>query len=168
MDFQSTEKTPFITDSIKHYAAIGILLLMSCLLGLFVPTISSDSSSQMIALSFLVVLGIIGMLAVILELPVITVVRFAFIASFFFKGELNFYKIDEIEDPSGFNISLTLLTGLILLGYDLFIGNKTCRVKVFPPTFSILIVALFICATMSVIYGGSNLLGWFSLWSFST
>ena len=168
MDFQSNEKTPFITDSIKQYAVIGILLAMACLFGLFVPTVSSSSSSQMIGLSFVAVLGIVGILAVILELPVITVVRFAFIASFFFKGELNFYKIDEIEDPSGFNISLTFLTGLILLGYDLFIGNKTCRVKIFPATFSILTAELFFCAIVSVIYSGSTLLGWFSVWSFST
>ena len=166
MDFQSNEKTSFITDSVKHYAAIGILLVMASLFGLFVPTI--DSSSQMIGLSFVAFFVIVVVLAVILELPVITVVRFAFIASFFFKGELNFYKIDEIEDPSGFNISLTFLTGIILLGYDLFIGNKVHRVSIFPTAFSVLIAALFFCAILSVIYSGSFLISWFSVWSFST
>ncbi|HEX9960006.1 MAG TPA: O-antigen ligase family protein [Pyrinomonadaceae bacterium] len=150
------------------FAVVCSMLLAACLLGAAVIGISGGSSSQTLAFGALACIGIGGIVCLVLELPLITAVRFAFIGSFFFKADLNFYKLDEIEDPSGFNLSLTLLTGLILLIYDRFSEDDGRREKLFPTAFSVLLAALFACAALSVLYGSSGLLGWFSLWSFST
>jgi len=162
------EKAPTFSESTKQIALICALLFGACFFGVAVITVGGGSNSQTLALGALAFLAIGAVACLILELPVIAVARFAFIASFFFKGEVNFYKINELEDPSGFNLSLTLLTGLILLIYDRFDEDETGRVKVFPGLFSFLTIALFICAAVSVIYAGSAPLGWFSLWSFLT
>ncbi len=150
-------------------AVVGVMLLAACLLGAAVAGVGAGSSGQTLAVGALALIAVGGVACLVLELPLVTAVRFAFIASFFFKADLNFYKIDEIEDPSGFNISLTFVTALILLIYDQFAapgGGR--REKLFPTAFSVLLAALFVCALASVLYGGAGLLGWFSLWSFST
>jgi len=167
MNVRATKKS-VINESAGQFATICALFVGACILGAVVITAGGGSNSQTLALGVLALVAIGGIACVCLELPVITVVRFAFIASFFFKGEVNFYKIDELEDPSGFNLSLTLLTALILLFYDQFDRKETTGEKVFPAAFSFLFSALFICAAISVLYSGSPMLGWFSLWSFST
>ena len=160
------EKTFDFKETAKQSALIGGLFFGACLLGAAIVGVGGGSDSQTLAFGALVLFAIGAAVCFVLELPVITAVRFVFIASFFFKADVNLYKIDEIEDPSGFNLSLTLLMALILLIYDQFADKS--RVKVFPTTFSILSAALFICAVVSVLYSGSNLLGWFSVWSFLT
>lgn len=150
------------------FAVVCLMLLAACLLGAAVVGASGGSSAQTLALGVLACLAIGGAACFVLELPLIMLVRFAFIASFFFKADLNFYKLDEIEDPSGFNISLTLATALILLLYDQFAEAGEGREKLFPAAFSITLALLFVCALASVLYSGLGLLGWFSLWSFST
>lgn len=159
-------KTSTFSETLKQFAVIGGLFFGACILGVAVIGIGGGSNSQTLAIGMLCLFAVAGVAWLILELPVIPAVRFVFIFSFFFKADLNFYKIDEIEDPSGFNISLTLITALILLIYDQFADDS--REKIFPLTFSLMLSALFGCAVISVIYGGSNLLGWFSVWSFLT
>lgn len=151
----------------KLYLLIFALFFGACLLGASVITLGGDSGSKVLALGALAFSAVAFAACIALELPVIKIVRFAFIASFFFKGDLNFYKINEIEDPSGFNVSLTLLTALILLVYDQFIDDESTAEKIFPFSFSFLCSALFVSALVSVLYSGSEMLGWFSLWSFS-
>jgi O-antigen ligase len=162
------KKTALTAGAILPFAVVCLMLLAACLLGAAVIGISGGSSSQTLAVGALACVAIGGIVCLALQLPLITVVRFAFIASFFFKADLNFYKLDEIEDPSGFNLSLTLVSGLILLIYDRFAEDDGGREKLFPTAFSILLAALFVCAAVSVLYGNSGLLGWFSLWSFLT
>lgn len=163
------KKTAFAAGAMLPSAAIvGVMLLAACLLGAAVIGVGAGSSGQTLAVGALALIAVGGCACLVLELPLITAVRFAFIASFFFKADLNFYKIDEIEDPSGFNISLTLVTALILFVYDRFADDGGGREKLFPTAFSVLLAALFVCALASVLYGGAGLLGWFSLWSFST
>ncbi|MDQ4123382.1 MAG: O-antigen ligase family protein [Acidobacteriota bacterium] len=162
------EKTTAFLVTALPFAAIGLLLLTGGLLGASVASIGGGAGAKTLLIGAAVFAAIAVVVCFVLELPIIAFVRLAFIASFFFKGELNFYKIDEIEDPSGFNLSLTLLTGLILLIYDQFDDREDFREKLFPTAFSILLAALLICAVASVIYGGSTLLGWFSIWSFLT
>ena len=164
----ASKTTTFGAATILPLAIVCLLLLGACLLGATVISIGGASSSQTLAIGSIAFLAIGAIACFVLELPLITVVRFAFIASFFFKGEVNFYKINEIEDPSGFNLSLTLLTGLILLVYDWFVDEENVGEKLFPTAFWILLAALLLCAVLSVIYGGSTLLGWFSVWSFLT
>jgi hypothetical protein len=167
MEVRETGKSTFFTAAAIPFAAVCAVFLAACLLGAGIIAFGAGSSSQIFAIGALVFVAIGAIACIVLELHVIAFVRFAFIASFFFKGEVNFYKINEIEDPSGFNLSLTLLTGLILFLYDQFVADET-EEKLFPTSFSILLTALFICAGVSVLYGGSTMLGWFSLWSFVT
>lgn len=150
------------------FAAVCLLLFGGILLGSGVAKIGGGSGSKTLLLGAAAFIALVALVGFVLELPVIALVRLAFIASFFFKADLNFYKIDEIEDPSGFNLSLTLISGLILLVYDQFDAPDDFREKLFPTAFSILLAALLIFAAASVVYGGSTLLGWFSLWSLLT
>lgn len=164
MTGRATNKISVTGDSAGRLAVSGGLLLGSGVLGAVVVT-GGGSDSQTLVLGLAVLVAIGGIAGAALKLPLITLVRWTFIASFFFKGEANFYKINEIEDPSGFNLSLTLLTALILLIYDRFAEERNVFEKVFPTAFSFLTLGLFICAAISVFYGGSSNLGWFSLWS---
>jgi O-antigen ligase len=161
------KKSAFTAATLLPFAVVFLILLAACLLGAGVVGVSGGSSAQTLAAGALACLAVGGIACFVLELPLITLVRFAFLFSFFFKADLNFYKIDEIEDPSGFNVSLTLVTALILLIYDQFADDDN-REKLFPAAFSVLLAALFVCALASVLYSGLGLLGWFSLWSFST
>lgn len=156
------EKTSNFNENAKQYAIISALLFGACLLG----AATVGAGSQTLAFAGLVFFGIGAVVCVALELPVITAVRFAFIASFFFKADASLIKLDEIEDPSGFNLSLTLITALILLVSDQFDDNS--KGKIFPTSFALTLSALFLCACISVVYSGSHLLGWFSVWSFLT
>lgn len=158
------EKTSDFTKTTRQSAIIGGLFFGACLLGAVIAAAGGVSDSQTLIIGALVLIGIGAAFFLVLDLPVIAVVRFAFIASFFFKAEVSIFKIDEIEDPSGFNISLALVTAVILLIYDYFAESE--RGKIFPTVFSVLIAALLICGTVSVVHGGSELLGWFAIWSF--
>lgn len=164
MNSHSTGKIAASVNSAKRFALVGGFFLGACLLGAIVVTLGADSDSQTLLIGLLLFLVFGGAAYLALELPVISVARFAFIASFFFKADINLYKIDDMEDPSGFNLSLTLMTALILLVYDLYDDNS--KEKVFPVSVSILTAALFVCAVISTVYGGSTRLGWFSIWGF--
>lgn len=168
MNMDAPGNSTTFSEAGKQTVIIGCLFLGACLLGAAIITAGVNSSLHTLVVGLLALFAVGGIACLVLELPVIVVVRFVFIASFFFKGEANFYKIDEIEDPSGFNISLTLLTALVLLVYDQFDRQEIVKEKALPTAVSILLTGLFICAGISVLYGGSNLLGWFALWSFST
>lgn len=146
---------------------VCLSLIFAALLGAAIVGAAGGSAAQTLAFGLLVLMLVGALAGLILELPLLALARFAFIGSFFFKGELNFYKIDEIEDPSGFNVSLTLIFALVLLIHDRFDGSDESLGKLFPTSFSILLAALFFCAATSVVYGGATALGWFSLWSFA-
>jgi hypothetical protein len=96
----------------------------------------------------------------------IALVRAAFIASFFFKGDLTLLKIDEIEDPSGFNLSLTFIAAIALIAYD-HLWDARERPGL-PRVMMLLFAALFVCAAASVAVGGMTSLGASSLWSFGS
>ncbi len=160
------EKNSNFTETAKQFALIGGLFFAACLLGAAIIGVGGGAHSQTLMLGALVFFALGAAVCFALELPVMAAARFVFIFSFFFKAEVNFYKIDEVEDPSGFNLSLTLLMALILLVHDQFADKS--REKIFPTSFSILLLALFGCAVISVLFNGSNLLGWFSVWSFLT
>ena len=162
----SIGRVPTSAESKTGVVTICGLILGACVLGGVIAAAGLGTSSQIIIAGVFAVLVIVGATCLVLDLPVVVVVRFAFIASFFFKGDLNLLKINEIEDPSGLNLSLTLLTGGILLFHDLVFDTK--RERVLSPTFLYLSGALFVCATLSVMYNGSTTLGWFSLFSFLT
>ncbi|MCY7374714.1 MAG: O-antigen ligase family protein [Pyrinomonadaceae bacterium] len=149
----------------KITAAIGAVGAAAIIFGAGIIILGSSSIAPVGAIAFTVICALIWFA---LELPVMVFVRFAFVASFFFKGEINFFKIDEIEDPSGLNISLVLVTGLILLIYDLAIDENRSEKNSIPIVFSLLFAGLLFCAGVSVIYSDADWLGWFSFGSLAT
>ena len=149
-------------DSSKIIAAGAVVLAMAT--GAGVITVGANSSSQTIAVAAGLSMLIGAVVWTLLDLPVLVFVRLAFIASFFIKLEISLFKIDEVEDPSGFNISLAVICGAILLAHD-FITRETDEKRRFPLIFAFLIAALFFCAALSVFYSGVGMLGYFSLWT---
>jgi O-antigen ligase len=154
------------SDSLKTIALFGGLLIGAVVLGMSVATAGGGSTVSTLAIGGMILLSLGAFVSWALELPVIGIVRYAFIASFFFKGDLTIFKVDEIEDPSGLNLSITLILGLVLVAYDYFTDDE--RERVFPGPFSILLAALFVCAVVSVVVSGSTSLGGFSLLSLCT
>jgi hypothetical protein len=154
------------TKSFRNAIIYGGLAVAACLVGSGVIAAGSASTSQMLAAGITLGLLLSGVAALALDIPVIGFIRAAFIASFFGKIDATFFKIDEMEDPSGLNISATLIIGLVLLAYDFMKDGE--RERVFPPAFSFLLIALFVFAAASVLHAGPVSLGVFSLISLCT
>ena len=134
-------------------------------LGAGIVTVGAGSTSRTLALAVASSLICGAVIWTILDLPVVMFARMAFIVSFFIKIEFTLFKIDEVEDPSGFNISLAVVCAAFLLIHDLLTAEKTEPRKRFPAIFAALTFCLLICALLSVIYSGAGNLGFFSLWS---
>ncbi len=168
MRHQFAEGVSKSSNSYFRGAAIFGIVLVASICGVIIPLLIPVSANEalVIAAGFGVIT--LGVVCVVFDLPIDMILRFSFVFSFFFKRDLNLYKIDEIEDPSGFNISLTLVLAIALIAYDAFFGNDSCNVRVFPKSFAICISLLLLWTTFGVIYGGSNMIGWFSVWSFIT
>jgi O-antigen ligase len=149
-------------NSQRQSALIAAAVCAACLIGALTAFGGTESGILISAPAILCVLGL--MTALVLDAPIAAAVRVAFVASFFFKADVNLFKIDEIEDPSGFNLSLTFVTAAMLIVYDQFSDQRERSVFTLP--FAIPLLALFISAVVSVIYGGSEMLGWYSVWSF--
>lgn len=154
-----------LTTAKRFVMLLGLLAGAGVLgYGAIVAGDGPDTRVILIGIALLTMLG--GYLAVVFGLPVIGAIRIAFIASFFFKGDLSLLKVNEIEDPSGLNLSLTLFTGLILLAYDLVTDES--REEIVPREFTALVAGLFVCAAASVVFSGMTALGGFSLISLMT
>ena len=124
----------------------------------------SDSQTSLINVS-------VGIIAICLaggifvyDLPIVFFTRIVFIASLFFKADVTILKIDESQDTSGLNISLTLVCAVILFLHDFYNREKSTRI--FPLSFSFVLTALTVCAGLSVFYGVNEKLGWFSFISY--
>ena len=154
------------SDALKRLALFGGLVIGAGVLGMSVATAGGGATVNTLAIGGTILFALGAFVCWALELPVIGVVRYVFIASFFFKGDLTIFKVDEVEDPSGLNLSITLLLGLVLVAYDYFTDDE--QERVFPVPFSILLAALFVCAAVSVVVSGSPSLGGFSLLSLCT
>ncbi len=151
----------FFPAAVNRPIVIGGVVLGACVLGLGV--VLGSSSIFLTAAAATLALGTLA--AVAIDAPIIWLVRVSFIASFFFKGDVNLFKVDEIEDPSGLNISLTLVLASILFISDLLDSERSR--KVFPNIFTWLLIALFVIAAAAVLNAGPTSLGLFSLFSFA-
>ena len=160
------EKTPVLSETSKRLALLCGLFIGAGTLGYGLIAVAAGSTFHTIAYAAIVLFLIGGVIAFVIEMPMIGVVRFAFIASFFFKGDLNLFKINEVEDPSGLNLSLSLFTAIILFLYDHYLDES--QEKVFPTAFWFMFTGLFVCAAISVLNAGPVLLGGFSLLSLLT
>lgn len=164
MEIRRSRKNLSYGDGLRNAGIFLSLLAAACVLGFAVISAGASSTTQTVAIGGVFVAMLAAAIAFILEIPMIGFVRYAFIGSFFFKGDLNLFKINEVEDPSGLNISLTLIMGAILLIYEL--NTQKDRERVFPPVFAFFIAALFMCAAASVLTNGATMLSGFSLFSF--
>lgn len=147
-------------------ALVVAAIAASCALGAGVALSGAGITGQGFAFSAMVVAGASALIAYSLDVQLIRLVRVAFIASFFFKNDITFFKIDELSDPAGFNVSITLFAALILVLYDHFVDDSAK--SVFPGVFAWLLAALFVCAAVSVAATGATALGFFSLLSLLT
>lgn len=140
--------------------------ILACLIGIGIGAVGATSQIALIGVTIgvLAVLGFI--LILVYDLPLIFLTRIAFIASFFFKADVTILKIDELEDPSGLNISLTLICAVVLFLSDFYNRDERENRKVFTLSFSIILTALSVCAAISAFYGINGKLGWFNFLSY--
>lgn len=153
-------------DTSRRLALIAGLVVGAGVLGMSVAVVGGGSSVNTLAVGSIFLFLLAAFVSWALELPVIAIVRYAFVASFFFKSDMTIFKVDEIEDPSGLNLSITLILGLVLITYDYFSDDGEDRV--FPLPFSILLAGLLLCAVVSVMVSGSTALGGYSILSLCT
>ncbi len=151
---------------INNTLLIAGLVAGSCLLGIAVTAGASDPWVQLLLAIATGTALMAGVVSLALDIPLISLVRAGFILSFFFKLDMNLLKVDEIEDPSGLNISITLVFALILLFYDKVTDDD--RERVFTSPLWYILVALFVTATASVALAGAPALGVFSLFSLAS
>jgi putative inorganic carbon (HCO3(-)) transporter len=110
--------------------------------------------------------GVLGLgVWLFVKLPVVPILRNALIAGFFFKSEFDLIKLDRLHSPSGFNVSLMLLTAALLAGLTLFSKQKAQVWRDVPRPFLLTLGALFLWCVLAVAYGTSGLSGLASLWS---
>lgn len=147
-------------------AILTATVAASCALGAGVAMGGAGITGPGLFFSALVTAGATALIAYSLDVQLIGLVRIALIASFFFKNDITFFKIDDLSDPSGFNVSITLFAALILFLYDHFFDDR--RTIVFPRVFAWLLGVLFVSAAVSVVATGATALGGFSLISLLT
>ena len=163
---RSANSRPAGPRPIGGTAILVAIIAASCALGAGVAMGGAGITGQSVAFSVMVAGGAIALTAYLVDVQLIRLVRIAFIASFFFKNDVTFFKIDDLSDPAGFNVSITLLAALILVLYDHFFDNS--GESVLPRAFVWLLAALFTCAAVSVAATGATELGRVSLLSLLT
>lgn len=141
------------------------LCVLACAVGIGVATVGSSSQIALIGVSAGIVAVFAGIAILVYDLPLLFLTRILFIASFFIKADVTILKLDELEDPSGLNISATFLCAVVLFLSDFYSRERQNR-KVFPLIFSIALTFLTICAAISAFYGINGKLGWFNFLSY--
>ena len=164
MEIHGNRHFPRQTDLRFQLAVIGALAVGACLIGIGVS--SAGSSSGVLIAGAAVAALLTAAAAWAVDIPLISFVRIGFIGSFFIKSDVSLFKVDEMEDPSGLAISVTLILGVVLLVYDRL--NDESDERVFPPVFTFLLIALLVLSAASVLYAGPVLLGTYSLLSLFT
>lgn len=156
----NSKSSVFAAPLVIFFAAAAAIAL-----GAGIIAVGADSSAltYLAAVASFLLIG--AVVWTILDLPVLIFVRLAFIGSFFIKTEMSLFKIDEIEDPSGLNISLAVVCAAILLSHDWLMADEESDEQRFPLIFAILLGGLMFCAALSVFYSDAAMLGYYSLWS---
>lgn len=142
------------------------LCFLACAVGIGVATVGSNSQIALIGVSAAIITVFVGIAILVYDLPLVLLTRILFIASFFIKADVTILKIDELEDPSGLNISLTLVCALVLFLSDFYGRDERKNGKVFPLLFSLALTALTVCAAISAFYGINGKLGWYNFLSY--
>ncbi len=143
---------------------VGGLTVAACFLGMAV--VSAGSDTLVMVAGAVISVALAGLIVWALDVPLIDFVRIAFLATFFIKSDMSIFKIDEMEDPSGLNISATFILGVILFVYDRM--HDEGHERVFPPLFTWLFTGLAACSIAAVLFAGTELLGVYSILSLLT
>lgn len=162
-------KNAGIQDFLMQNAKLPIVAavcfcLLACLAGIGIAALGSGSQTALVSVSIGIIAVFLATGIFVYDLPVVFFTRIAFIASFFIKADATILKIDESQDPSGLNISLTLICAVILFLSDFY--NREKRTRIFPLFFSFALTGLTVCAALSVFYNSNEKLGWFSFLSY--
>lgn len=166
MQFRTHTRNSTFSDVKRQPAYVLGLHVAACILGMAVVSIGSGSNSTFLGIGVLGLFAVAGGTLLLLDISFMALIRFAFVASFFFKADMMLFKVDEIEDPSGLNVSLLLATSLCLLVYDHFLDDDSERVL--PLSATIFLIGLIVCIAASVIFTGLTPLKGFSFLSFLT
>ncbi len=142
------------------------LCILACAVGVGIAALGSGSENALIGISAITVVFFAVIVSLIYDFPVIFLTEILFVASFFFKGDVTILKIDEVEDPSGLNISLTFVCAVFIFLSGFYTRKHKKDSSVFPVSFSILLSALTISAALSAFYGTNGKLGWFNFLSY--
>jgi putative inorganic carbon (hco3(-)) transporter len=107
----------------------------------------------------------------LLKLPVVPILRVAWLASFWFRLEINLFPIAKAghETLVGLVVSLNLLLSVMLLGAFLWArwqGKETGLI--WPPAFTWTAAVLVLLSVLSVINGAETGLGLYALWGLLT
>lgn len=142
------------------------LCILACAVGIGVAAVGSSSQIALIGVSAGIVVVFAGIAILVYDLPLLLLTRILFIASFFIKADVTILKLDELEDPSGLNISATFICAVVLFLSDFYSHEERQGRKVFPLIFSVALTFLTICAAISAFYGINGKLGWFNFLSY--
>lgn len=155
------------TVSISAGQRLGFLIVVgaiACAIAVgSIIALAGSSSAILLGTGAAAVLATAGLIAHALDLSLIAAVRYGFVLSFFVKNDFTLFKIDEVEDPSGLNLSITLSLAVCLIVYDLVIEERPAGAL--PRTFWMLLGGLFIAAMASAAASEVGSLGWFSVFS---
>lgn len=106
-----------------------------------------------------------------LSLPLISMLRVAWLATFWFRLEINLFAIKKQghETPAGVVVSLNLLLGLMLVAAHLYARwQRQERGHLFPGAFTIIAILLSVLCVLSVMQGAETQLGIYSLTALAT
>jgi O-antigen ligase len=167
MKFNAAKNEKFSLQMTKSPIVLAACFcILACAVGIGVATFGSDSQNALIGVSAAIIILFTVTVFLVYDFPVIFFTEILFVASFFFKGDVTILKINELEDPSGLNISLTFVCAVIIFLSDFYTRKSKKKSSAFPLSFSILLSALTICAALSAFYGTNGKLGWFNFLSY--
>lgn len=144
-------------------------LLLALALGWFLPSILLLPKSAM-ALGCLAICGALGgVMWLALRLPILSTLRFALIASFWFRLEINLFPIFKNHaEPPGLNISLMLIVCTLLTAHWLYEQWQAGeRQPVMSRACAVTLAAIWGWCALTVTYGAEDWLGFYAFWSAS-
>ncbi len=145
-------------------------LLLALVFGLALPTVMNLPKTWALLVCLSIGGGFIAVMWLAAGLPLIHILRFSLLASFWFRMEINLFPIFKNHaEPPGLNISLALLLSVLLAANWLSEHwPGTAREPVFPRSFSLALAVVWLWCCLTVAYGAEGMLGIYALFSVAT
>jgi putative inorganic carbon (hco3(-)) transporter len=152
---------------IASWLSIAICLLLALGLGTALPSVLNLPKTWALLICLLICGVFIAALWLATGLPLIPLLRFALLSSFWFRMEINLFPIFKNHaEPPGLNISLGLLLSVLLaVNWLSERWPEATREPVFPRSFSLTLTGVFLWCCLTVAYGAEGMLGIYALWS---